>query len=57
MATIASFSPVFFWVEVMRSRYFLESRNFSGSVGSRLAHSSCAEPSSSSASSRIRALM
>ena len=57
MATIASFWPTFFWVAVMRSRYFFESRNFSGSVGSMLAHCSCAEPSSSSASSRIRALM
>lgn len=57
MAISASFSPVAFCDAMMRSRYFLVSRNFSGSLGSMLAQCSCAEPGSSNASRRRRASM
>ena len=55
IATMASFSPVFFCAAVMRSRYFLESRNFSGSFGDRPASCSWLLPSSRSDCRRLRA--
>ena len=55
MAINASFSPEFFWAAVMRSRYFLLSRNFSGSPGSRVVAISCCSPGSRKCSSRVRA--
>ncbi len=55
IAISASFSPVAFCAAAMRSRYFFESRNFKGSIGSSEAKSSSPLPSSMNAPRRARA--
>ena len=56
-AISASFSPVAFWVALMRSAYFFWSRNFSASTGSRWPPISSKLSSSRKAAMRSRALI
>ncbi len=55
MAINASYSPVFFWLALMRSPYFFWSLNFSTSVGPRRAAISVVLSTSNSDARRARA--
>src|SRR5690606_28349582 len=55
MAISASYSPVLFWLALMRSTYFFWSLNLSTSVGPRRAAISAVLPRSNSAARRARA--